>query len=316
MRILLLIIFTILSCSQAAASKPVHILDITEQEETITASFLLTGTTVLTDETGQPQVSTVDRLQATLTVTTPETMSVTLPQFQKTTFGDFTLLEQGKTDRKRTDTTITTTSSWLIEPYNAGSYALPSLVIKAVSIRGNSNTLTLNLPEIKVIDCPAAPDFDILPGRPARKNNPWLTPAIIAGIIVIIVTLVLCLKGKKQPCPLTPKQQALLQLKQMNGTAKEKTEALSLLIRQFLDHNFNLRTVEKTYREYKPFIKKHPLIQKDEIILNILKTCDRSNYGNSPLSPEELSNITEQTRNFITNCAEPLRPDEDTCGRW
>jgi hypothetical protein len=315
MRILLMTILVLLSWVQQAVSGPVHILDITEQEGDISASFSLTGTTVLPDASGQPQVSTVDRLQAVLRITTPETCTVTVPQFHNKTFGDFTLIDQGRTDRHRTGSTITITTSWLIEPYNSGGYSLPPLIIKATA-QENISTLTLNLPEIKVTAPAAADSFDLLPARPVAKNRLWLILAVTAGIITVIFILVLCLKGKKRPSPLTPKQQALLRLDKLDGTAKEKTKALSLLIRQFLDHNFNLCTVEKTYLEYKPFIKKHPLINQDEIILRILKTCDQSNYSNTPVSAEEITDITEQTRDFIKNCAEPLRPDEDTCGRW
>ena len=323
MRILFLTIMLILSTTRIAATEPVHahmhVIDIEEQDGAITASFSLTGTTVLPDESQHPQVSPVDQLKATLIITTPETMHVELPQFHTATFGDFTLIEQGKISRQRTKTAITTTISWLIEPCNEGSYSLPPLVIKGTTNQNELNTFTLHLPDINVIPLPATTgNFDILPPRPIRKNNLWLILAITAGSIIILFILIKVLKAKRRPKPLSPKQQAFVRLEQLHDTTKEKTEALSLLIRQFLDHNFNMRTVEKTYAEYKPFIKKHPQIHDNDLILQILKTCDQSNYSGTPLAEEELLTITQQAHDFIENCAEPIRPDEDTetCGRW
>lgn len=319
MRPLLIAIFFLLSLSPALGAERTTILEAQEQHGAITAHFSLSGTTLTRDASGKGQISPVDRLEAELTVESPESQVIQLPLFSGVTFGDFTLIEQDKISRARTGNIITKTS-WIIEPYNPGEYALPELVISATDQDGGVEPFTLNLPTVQVLDLETADrDFDILPPRPSATHNTWLTPLLTGtGVATALALLILYIKRHKRPCIPSPKQRARTRLAELQGGSKEKTESLSVLIRQFLDENFNLRTLEKTYAEYEPFLKKHPYLHRNETLLTILKTCDRSNYSGTPLSAEALDGLIQQTHEFIEGCAEPLRPDEmtETCGRW
>jgi hypothetical protein len=317
MRLLLCAIFFI-SLAPAMAAERIVLLELEEQHDAITVHFSLTGTTIIRDAEGTAQISPVDRLQALLVVTSAEAYAMQLPVFSGAGFGDFTLVEQGKTSRARTDN-ITTTTSWLIEPYNGGEYELPPLTITATGANGTVELLTISLPTLQVLDLEATDnDFDLLPPRPITTNNIWLILGVAGGCIAVLLLLTLYIKRHKRPRPLSPKQRACAKLTELTGDSKEKAMALSSLIRQFLDENFNLCTLEKTYREYEPFIRNHASILNNGTILNILKECDQSNYSGTPLPAATITALIEQTLHFIEGCAEPLRPDEDmsTCGKW
>jgi hypothetical protein len=318
MRLLLFCLF-FMSLTPAMAAEPITILEVKEQHNGIIASFSLTGNTLTRDPEDHPQVSSVDRLQGELTVESPEAYVMQLPVFSGAAFGDFTLVERGKTSRFRTGDIISRTSSWLIEPYNPGEYTLPALIITGTAQNGAVETFTLNLPAVHVRDLDAADqDFDILPPRQITENNPWLLILTAIVIVALLILLVIWLKGQKRERPLSPKQLARARLHGLQGDSKEKAMHLSAIIRQFLDANFNLCTNEKTYKEYEPFITNHPHIHEADIILAILKSCDHSNYSNTPLSAESMAELIQQALDYIEDCAEPLRPGEDTktCGRW
>ncbi len=313
----LLVFIILLIGTPALAAEPQTLLDTTEKHGTITAHFSLSGTTLTKDDAGQMQVSPVDRLQATLSVEAPESLTIILPVFPGATFGDFTLIDQGKSHRARTNN-ITTTTSWLIEPYNEGEYSLPPLTIIGTSTQNNKESLTLKLPAIQVINLTSIDtDFDLLPARQTSQSNIKTILFMAGGSIILALLLVLCLKNKRQPQPLSPKQYALKKLMGLTGTNKKKTQRLSYITRQFLDNNFTLCTLEKTYSEYAPVIIKHPHMQGGAVVLNILKICDQSNYSNAAISDEDISRLLQQTEDFIKDCPEPLRPEEQsaTCGR-
>lgn len=317
MRHILAIIIVLFASTHAMGGEPVQILNIEEQQGAISAHFSLTGTTITTDTTGTPKISPEDRLKATLIVTAPETYTVTLPTFSESTFGDFTLLGRTKINRKRIND-VETSTSWLIEPYNEGEYSLPPLTISAKADK-TTDILTLQLPAIPVISLPAEDSpFTILPARQLPPPLPWRLIIIIPTVLAIIAALIFVLRSKKRTHPLSPKRQALKELTALEGTSREKIATLSIIIRKFLDQNFTLRTSEKTYDEYAPFIKKHPNILKGDKILQILQTCDQGNYSGQEISGEELVNLIQATHNFIDHSPEPLRPEENTgtCSRW
>jgi hypothetical protein len=314
------LIFTIMMLTWAATSvaKPVSVLDITEQQGEITAHFSLTSATIIAEDGAAPVISPTDQLEARLRIEAPETSKTILPKFSGQVFGDFTLLSQGKTKRLRTDT-ITTSTSWLIEPYNEGKYQLPPLTIVTTGTDNSSQTITLNLPAITVKNrLEAKTDFDILPMRQPDQELPWRLIGGVSGGIIIILLLIFGLKGKKCPRPLSPKKQALRSLAGLEGSNSEQIGELSIIIRNFLDHNFTLRTMGKTFAEYAPFIKKHPQMLKAEAILDILHALDQSNYSGQKIEDEELDNLIKTSKEWIKQSAEPLRPEEntDTCGRW
>ena len=318
MRTLLVILALLFSHGQTQAAELVQVLNIKEHQGSITATFSLGGTTLTHNEQGEPQISSVDTLQATLTVLHPETLTVQLPTFTDATFGDFTLKDIGKTSRKRT-TQITSSASWIIEPYNPGDYKLPTLLITGVDANNNTEQLTLTLPSIQVIDSKTTPNnFAILPPRALPQPLPWKTIGISLSIIIVLIFIAIFIKRNRRPKPLSPKQCALLKLTELPDTNAEQIAELSLIIRHFLDGNFTLKTTERTYNEYAASIKKHPHILKPDTILTILKTCDESNYTGTPPPEETLTNLINQTKHYIEDSPEPLRPDEDqdTCGRW
>lgn len=311
--ILILLINATVSANNSAA-----ILDIREQQASITAHLSLSGTTVTLDDSGTPQVSPVDQLEAILRVDTPDTYRVIMPEFSGATFGDFTLISQGKTHRQRGDSSVTTTTSWLIEPYNAGDYNLPPLTIRATAQEA-TDTLTLSLPQITVTSLPpSTTDLDILPARQLPSPLPWKTIIAVSAGVAVLILLFFVFKDAKRPRPLSPKQQALKALTELTGTERDKIAALSILIRHFLDCNFTMLTSGRTYAEYEPVIKKHPTILKADAILEILQTCDQGNYSGQQLSHETLDSLIQATSAFIEQSPEPLRPEEDTgtCGRW
>lgn len=319
MRTLITIIaLLLLSCGYAQAANFVQVLEIKEQHGSMTATFSLGGTTIVLDDQGQPQISSVDTLQATLTLLHPETVTVTLPTFTGATFGDFTLSDIGKTSRILSDH-MTTSASWIIEPYNQGEYSLPTLIMTGVDAGHNTEQLTLQLPSVQVIDPETtATNFDILPARKLPKPLPWQTIYLSLGIISLITFLFIFIKKNRRPKPLSPKQCALLKLNELSGDSKEKVAALSQITRHFIDDNFTLNTTEKTCHEYTSLIKKHHHILKPEAILTILKTCDESNYSGITLTDDAISDLISQTITYIEDSPEPLRPDEDprTCGKW
>ena len=311
----ILILFT---ATYAVASKPVQLLDITEQQGAITAHFKLTGTTISESSTGNPTISTVDRLEAILQVDVPDDYTVAMPTFTGATFGDFTLVDQGRTERIRQQKHTTTRISWLIEPYNTGSYEFPPLTLSATSGATTEN-LTLKLPPLTVSNTTKAETpFDILPARKIPAPLPWRMIVLVSGGVALIILCIFVFKENKRPRPLSPKQLALKRLATLKDQHQEEMGQLSHIIRQFLDQNFTLTTSEKTYPEYESFIKKHPQILKTETILSILHTCDLANYAGKEISQEQWFDLLHATRNWLHHSPEPLRPDEDpgTCGKW
>lgn len=316
----LLLILLIISTnpSQTLAAPSTTVMDVTEQQGPISAHFNLSGRTLTQNATGIPQVSPVDQLEAHLTVTAPESYQVNLPTFAAATFGDFTLVERGKRTRMRVEQ-IETSTSWLIEPYKPGEYNLPPLTINASNQDGSSHTLTLVLPPLQIINLPPDTGFKLLPPRPKSTRPTWIIPTLCTLVgIASLVLLSQYIRSKKRPRPLSPKQRALKQLTELTGTSKEQTMDISRITRQFLDDNFGLHTSEKTYGEYAPFIKKHTKIENSTRLLQLLQSCDQNNYSNHPMEEAERATIKEEAKSTIGDCAEPLRPGEDskTCGRW
>lgn len=307
-------------CLIPARASATTLLELEDTEGALAARLIMSSDTLLINDRGEPWPTPADQLLCTLTVTAPETRAVTMPSLTGAAFGDFTLLDQGEVEIRRTNSGLIHQRQWLVEPYNPGPYRLPELLIRAS--RGDE-TLELILPQSEItvyaVETDNSTSNDILPPLPPENSSrlPLLFIALGLGLAALVIRL-LRRRHKQGPQPLPPKQRALNELSRAEElTGRQRIERLAYILRCYLASRFELPCLEQTYEEYAPNITSCAAIPPESrsVFLAVLKRCDQLKFTNSQPEPREADQLTEEIRQALAAC--PLaEPKDKTCGRW
>ncbi|PLX48478.1 MAG: hypothetical protein C0613_10675 [Desulfobulbaceae bacterium] len=309
-----------LICLIPAMTSATTLLELEDAAGGLTARLTITGDTLLVNDQGEPWPTPADQLLCTLTVTAPETTAVTMPSLTGAAFGDFTLLDQGEVEVRRTGNDLVHQRQWLVEPYNPGAYRLPGLLIRAV--RGNETfELSLAQPEITVhaVAADNSAGGDILPPLAPKERSrlPLILSSLGLGLAALVIWL-LRRRHKRGPRPLPPKQRALNELARAEElSGRQRIERLAYILRCYLASRFELQCLEQTYEEYAPSINNCAAIPAESraLFLAVLERCDQLKFTNSQPEPREAERLTKEIREGLAAC--PLAgPGDKTCGRW
>lgn len=296
------------------------LVDLQSSEGELKAHLLISGDTLLIDDSDQAQLTGADQLLCTLTVIAPEEMTVTLPNLNAAAFGDFTLLDQTEVTSRRTRQGLEHQRQWFIEPYNPGPYQLPELLIRGR--HGHMVTeLILPRPEFIVqgIESSSEDLTDILPPLVPAPSRA-LPMALATGTLALLALAIWgFIRGRnKGPKPLPPQERALAEMALVAELPpRQHMERLAFILRCYLDSRFELRCLEQTYDEYSSALAACAEIPEEsrQTFLTILKQCDLVKFSNSDPGPDEAETAHQLIKAALSAC--PLAsPDDKTCGRW
>ncbi|MBU0676295.1 MAG: BatD family protein [Proteobacteria bacterium] len=273
----------------------------------------------LTRTLNRNSLSVADRLELTLTAEGPEDVVIDLPS-PEGALGDFTLLENrdqapkliGK-DRQQVSRT------YLLEPYLAGDYSLPPLVVSFQSKNGlveNVKSEAIQFTVVSLLDANPNQTIGDIVEPVAQPLNPWIVAAWIGGGLFIIALLGAVIfflirrrRNRPPPPPPSPREVARRELDQLlgagllgQGLIKEFHLRLSHILRHYLENRFGLRAPEQTTEEFLTDLghrrelfdtKLHGLLR------HFLTQCDLVKFARSLPSTEEIDHSIEICREII-----------------
>ena len=262
------------------------------------------------------EMTTAQQTSLKLTVTTPEEYQVELPDFSEK-LGDFTIVESRPVRQELKNRRLVRQKSWLLEPFLSGSYIIPEITIRA---RGESGELSVIIPEIQVTvtsllgkdDNRAA---DIAPMLLPRPD--YLYYYLAAGLVLLVAGLFAFywfrLRKPPEPPPLPPLPphvaagRALDELLARNlleqGKIREFYQAISAILRKYIETRFQLRAVEQTTEEFFAGLRSSSLFTAEQKMLlkKFLEHCDLVKFAKHQPAKEETEKTITFCREFITN---------------
>lgn len=290
-----------------------------------TAALLrVTSATLQYDQGGKPYPTLVDQLRCQLEIIAPENAKIAYSLPPKN-YGSFAIVDQEPRRRVLVDQGLKTTLVWYLEPQQLGTNLLPAQTITITLNNGEPRQLLI--PQTKLTIASSLPTDkspqDILPplAPVPPKTWPWQPWAAGGGILIMVGTGLIWLwrhRHRPQPEP-TPRQRGLTmlaQLQQSPAPQASEAEALSALLREYLDWCCQTHYLGQTVAELTEALANTPLPPKEQKYINdILAQCEKWQFSTAPIEPERFQQLLELSKKILTPPPQQAE-DDKTCGRW
>ncbi len=250
-----------------------------------------------------------------LTASAPEEYKLELPDFSEKP-GSFTIVETRYDKPELKNDFLSRGVSWTLEPFLSGSYIIPEMTVRAG--QGNKE-FSIIIPEIQVnVSSLLTENKDLADIAPMLLPEPdYFYYYLAAGLILLACALFAfyCLKLRKLPepppvPPVPPHIAALRALDELlarnlpeQGKIKEFYQAISAILRRYIENRFQLRAVEQTTEEFFSSLDSSSLfnLEQKQLLKKFMDHCDLVKFAKHKPAKEETRKMITFCREFITS---------------
>ena len=250
-----------------------------------------------------------------LTASAPEEYKLELPNFSGK-LGEFTIIETRHEKPELKKDFLNQRISWMLEPFLNGSYIIPEITISA---RQGNKKFSVIIPEIQVkVSSLLAENKDLADIAPMLLPRPdYFYYYLAAGLALLACVLFAFywLKLRKPPeppavPPVPPHITAIRALDELlarnlpeQGKIKEFYQAISAILRRYIENRFQLRAVEQTTEEFFSSLNSSSLfnLEQKQLLKKFLDHCDLVKFAKHEPTKEETGRMISFCREFITS---------------
>ena len=153
---------------------------------------------------------------------------------------------------------------------------------------------------------------------PKAVLDPWVLPAILAGVIVVaVLAYVLWRRRQRVSHPRLPSlsEQALERLESARAlmrpaTAREFGIAASEVIRTYIERRFDIMVTQRTTEEFLQTLlqsSNDTLARHRSLLEEFLHRCDFVKFAGASLTLTDMESLFGSARGFVLETAEPPR---------
>lgn len=280
------------------------------------------------------EITIAERITLMIEVDADEEMEVELPRFGEN-LDEFGIVDY-HTPQPRiiTENRVRTSRSYTLEPFLSGDYRIPPMKI-AFRKKGDDGaarheieseeitvTVTSLLPEdieqLKIADIIAPLSLP----RPPRR---WILPTVLAAMVAaaIITAAALCVRRRRSPEALAlarPAHEiayeqlaALLELDLVaQGRVKEFYDAVSGIVRHYIENRFALRAPEMTTEEFLVDMGEHSVLDDAHktLLRGFLVHCDLVKFAEFAPTTGDIQRTFDSCKDFIEATRTPRAASE------
>lgn len=276
------------------------------------------------------KISVADRLRVVLEASAPETMDVELPG-RTAKLGEFTVADfRASQPRLSAEGRVVHRSSYVLEPFLAGSYKLPPLTVRYAEKQSQGAGLREVLTEEVLVEVTSVlaegeePQIKEI-AEPVDMPAPWWPWVAGAAALAGLAAGLYWWRKRKRlkediVPPAAPHEVAYQELEKLlaaglleNGEAKLFYLRLSNVLRHYIEDRFGLRAPEQTTEEFlaelgrsQPFSPAHK-----QRLQEFLEHCDLVKFAEMQPTRQEADTAVALCRRFIDETKHEESPAEE-----
>ncbi len=162
----------------------------------------------------------------------------------------------------------------------------------------------------------AAEDIRDIRGPKVIPSAPWVTPAVLAGAILLVLCAYLLWRRRPRAVlrrNLTLTEQVLQRLDETRplmrpATAREFGIAASEVIRNYIEKRFDVIATQRTTEEFLQALlqsSNEALARHRSLLADFLQQCDFVKFAGTSLAEADLEALFQSARGFVLATGEP-----------
>lgn len=196
--------------------------------------------------------------------------------------------------------------------FEKGEFELPTLQLNYFDQTKKTQTLTIQGPKVELLGAPPKEEDKEGTLRPLKSELKAPFPYLILAFLVLAILelFYFFFKNRTQDAhlvaPLTPQEKALEQLLPLSPQKdyhqpKEWSDAISGILKTFLQEHYELPLAEKTHQDLLEFFQQMPS-QHRELLAPYLRwqsLLDKARFGGATLSLEEAEKLYTEVNSWV-----------------
>jgi len=284
----------------------------------------------VTIDTDKKEITVAERLTLTVSAACSEDWEIDLPGIDEK-FGQFVIVDYHTTRPELTDQKQKTIArSYLLEPFLAGDYTIPSITVE---FRKDEETRDINTPEISITVkslFPSSPPSLLSEGKPDLEIHDikppmelpssfpmWLLIVCFITLMILIVLSFFVFKRRRlkanEEIKIDPGEIALRELESLasekleeKGEAKRLYHGVSNILRRYIERCFGIRAPEQTTEEFLAGLEKRSRFPDtyNRLLKTFLRYCDLVKFAEHQPQRDDIQNAFGSCREFINGTRE------------